>query len=67
VTRAPGGGRPPLRRLVHANGEPLVLEFTETLCTLRPLRARRPLVELTWGQVVLRALGAPRAQGRRHP
>jgi hypothetical protein len=65
MTKAPGAGRPPLRRLVHANGEPLVLELTETLCTLRPIRARRPLLQLTWGQVVLRGLDAPRARGRR--
>lgn len=69
VTRAPHASEKtpnprPLRRLVVANGEEMVVEITESLCVIRPRRSRKPLCSVTWGQIILRSLNAP-TRGRR--
>jgi hypothetical protein len=70
VTRAPHASEKtpnprPLRRLVIANGEEVVVEITENLCVIRPRRSRKPLCSVTWGQIILRSLNAPPSRGRR--
>jgi len=57
VTRAPKDHEKPIRRLVRANGEEIVVEFTERSVAFRYPRARKPIAETTWGVLLLRSLG----------
>ena len=59
MTRAPKDHEKPLRRIVQANGEELVVEFTERRVIFRYPRSRKPAAETTWGAILLRSLGAP--------
>ena len=57
TTRAPKDEARPLRRLVQANNEEMVVEIHERRVVFRYPRARKPVVETTWGVLLLRALG----------
>jgi len=57
TVRAPKDEARPLRRLVLANGEELVVEIHERRVVFRYPRARKPVAETTWGVLLLRALG----------
>ena len=57
TVRAPKDEARPLRRLVLANGEELIVEIHERRVVFRYPRARKPVVETTWGGLLLRALG----------
>ena len=57
TTRAPKDDARPLRRLVLANGEELIVEIHERRIVFKYPRARKPVVETTWGVLLLRALG----------
>lgn len=65
MTRAPKDTEKPLRRVVQVNGEDMVVEFTERQVTFRYPRTRVPVVETTWGVLMLRALGEGRMLRRR--
>ncbi len=60
MTRAPKDTEKPVRRLVLANGEEIVVEINERRVVFRYPRARKPVVTTTWGVLLLRALGEAR-------
>jgi len=57
TTRAPKDDARPLRRLVLANGEELIVEIHERRIVFKYPRPRKPVVETTWGVLLLRVLG----------
>jgi len=57
TVRAPKDTERPLRRLVVANGEELIVEISERRVVFKYPRGRKPVAETTWGVLVLRALG----------
>jgi hypothetical protein len=57
MTRAPKDHEKPVRRIVQANGDDVVVEFTERVVTFRYPRSRKPVAESTWGRLLLRCLG----------
>ena len=52
------GGSETDSSLVLANNELIVVEFTERRVRFRYPYSRKPVVETTWGILLLRALGA---------
>jgi hypothetical protein len=65
VIRAPRHDQRPLRRIVVANGEDLVIEITEGMVRMRAPKSRKTLVELGWGQLLTRAILARPVTRRR--
>ena len=56
MTRAPRDTEKPVRRIVQANGEDIVVEFTERQVTFRYPRSRTPVAQTTWGVLLMRTL-----------
>lgn len=65
MIRAPRHDQKPLRRIVVANDEELVVEITEGMVRMRAKHSRKSLVELGWGQLLTRAILARPVTRRR--